>query len=174
MEQYPQQEEMYVDYKELKANMLNGEVDLKQIKERLLQADQSTLSREASYSNLEFLVDKETISFIEKQDTEIQRSYYGFLSFTYLHVAQNEVFKGNADEGLEKFRNAFVCELKGLAHPDNIAYKRGSIAYLEKDIGTLEDSIDRLEEGRNKEILINMLEGLKTRGYPDYLADYSK
>jgi hypothetical protein len=174
MEQYPQQEKMYVDYKELKSKVLNKEIDFKVVIDLLFKADQSTSSREALYDNEQFLTDEEIIKYIEDQDKEIQNGYYRILSLSHFHVAQNEVVKGNADEGLEKFRESLVCELKRLSHPDNIAYKRGSIAYLEKDIATLEDSIDRLEEGRNKEILVNMLEGLKTRGYPDYLADYSK
>ena len=164
-----------LDYTTLKKDLLDGTISPKEARDKLITADQSTGDRKAALSNLDFLEDSDIKNFINNQQEDIKKSYYQLLSLTELHVGQTNLFEGKNEAGLQFWKQALAHEYEANAFPENIGYKRGTIAYLEKDIGTLEDSIAQLDsKTRNCQILMNMLKGLKERGYPDYFSDYRK
>lgn len=53
-------------------------------------------------------------------------------------------------------------------------YIRATIAYLKKDIPLLEEFYAKLEDGTNKQIIGNMLKGLKENGDINYERDYRR
>lgn len=164
-----------LDYGKLKSELLSGARDLAEIKTILKDADQETPTHDAAPDNLTFLTDPDIEQFMTSQSEDIQRVYNQFLSFTEWHVGQQKIFNGDIDAGIEFLKQSLEHDYKGHAFMKNIAHKRGTLAYFNHDIATLEDSIAQQEDGdKNKTILIHLLEGLKERGYPDYLVDYNK
>lgn len=164
-----------LDYGKLKSELLSGVRDLAEIKTILKDVDQETSTHDAAPDNLAFLMDDEVVHFIATQSDEVQKGYNQFLSFTEWHIGQQKIFTGDVESGIELLKQSLEHDYKGKAFLKNIAHKRGTLAYFNHDIPTLEDSISRQEDGdKNKKILIHLLEGLQERGTPDYLADYNK
>ncbi len=163
-----------LDYTELKSGLLTGTIDPISVFQELLRLDQQTGEHEACVENIRFLEDQQVKEFIDTVSEETKKKYYQILSLSELHYAQNLLFEGKAQLGLGYFKRSLEHEYKSQAFPENILYRRGTIAYLESDTSVLEDSISELEPSRNKAILENMRSGLAERGHPDYVADYSK
>ncbi len=164
-----------LDYGSLKSELLSGARDLGEIKDILKDVDQETPTHDAAPDNLGFLTDPEIVQFMATQSEDIQRAYNQFLSFTEWHIGQQKIFTGDVESGIELLKQSLEHDYKGQAFLKNIAHKRGTLAYFEHDIATLEDSIAQQEDGdKNKTILIHLLEGLKERGIPDYFVDYNK
>lgn len=177
MEQSPERLETQpsLDYTSLKAELLSGTHNLAEIKNILKDVDQETPTHDAAPDNLEFLTGPEIVEFMTTQPEDTQRGYNQFLSFTEWHIGQQKIFTGDVESGIKMLKQSLEHDYKGQAYLKNIAHKRGTLAYFDHDIATLEDSISQQEDGdRNKQILIHLLEGLRKRGVPDYLADYNK
>ena len=140
----------------------------------MLELDQSTSDRQYAIQNLVLLEDPEIVSYIEKQPIDIQKGYYQLLGFTELHVAQITLFENGEDiqKPLEYLHKSLEHEYMANAFPENIAYKKATIAYLENNTELLEELIQKNISGNNLKIVTTMLQGLRERGYPDYKKDY--
>jgi hypothetical protein len=156
-------------YDSLKYELIDGSISFGDLKSKLLEKDQSDLSRTASVENLEFLNDPQIIKYIEKNPTAIQ-GYYSFLNFTEFHVAQNI---GSGSEAIKYFESALLHAKKGETDIDWIAYVEGTILYLH-DKNIPEEIIEKTSVSGNDRILRNLNSGLRDRGSSSYLEDYSK
>lgn len=158
-------------YKTLKDNVLNGSLSFSELRDRLLELDQKTPSRDACLTNLEFLKDSDIYGIVLKSP-ETADEYKKFLSFTEFHVAQKLAHE-NDQNSIFHFQEA----LKAAEDSGNegwIAYIKGTLLYMEgKEIP--EELIKKSSEsGRNSDILRNLNEGLKHRGKPSHTEDYEK
>lgn len=172
MEKFPPNNEGEKNqYDSLKEGLFNGSVSLEEVRDKLMEWDQSTPSRDASDENLKFLRDPQVVQYIS-QHPEAQEGYHGFLSFTEFHVAQR-IAASNPTEAIEHFRKALESARVDQSDDSWAAYVEGSLLYMEgKEIP--EDLIGKAESSRNAQILRNFNAGLKERGAPSYMEDYAK
>lgn len=164
-------------HQELKQKLLSGELSPLDFRNKLIELDQSTLDRKYSLENLKLLEDPEIIYFIKNQEEKIQKRYYNFLSFTEFHVGQYIARESqNQEKALEHFKKSLEAFEKGEVDENYRQewgiYVNGTIAYFEKNIDTLKDSISLLGEKKNTQVLSRLLQGLEKRGEPNYLEDY--
>ena len=147
---------------------------MKNVCDKLIEADQSVSSRVAALANYDFLIDRDIVNYLKTLDSDSNKIYYMVLGFTELHIGQIKAIIENDHQAcLEYFEKALIHEFKGLAHPENIAYKQATIHYLKNEKVPLAEIIEsKLNSGNNQLILINMLKGLNERGFPDYKKDY--
>ena len=160
-------------YNSLKEGLFNGEISFEEIRSKLMELDQSTPSRDASDNNLNFLRDPQIIEYIDQHPEEEQK-YHGFLSFTEFHVAQR-LAASNSTEATDHFRKALESVNTDQLKNGWAAYVESSLLYIEgKEIP--EELIAKAEElsRKNAEILRNFNAGLKERGAPSYMEDYTK
>lgn len=160
-------------YEAMKEALLRGEMSLSEAQEKIIELDQSTLSREKAVENLKFLLDEEIVAFIDKNATDKEKQgYKALLGFTEFHVAQ-KLTKENPAESLKFFKEAWE-NIKNVPWGDSWkAYVEGTILYMEnKEIP--EDLIERAGKGRNAQILKNFNEGIEERGVSNYTEDYLK
>lgn len=172
MEKFPtSNEDKKNKYDSLKGDLFNGSISLEEARDKLMEWDQLTSSRDASDENLVFLRDPQIVEYIN-QHPEAQDKYHGFLSFTEFHVAQR-IASNNPVEAIEHFRKALESAKVDKSNDSWAAYVEGSLLYLEgKEIP--EELIRKVESSRNAQILRNFNAGLKERGAPSYVEDYSK
>ncbi|OGN27554.1 MAG: hypothetical protein A3A33_05030 [Candidatus Yanofskybacteria bacterium RIFCSPLOWO2_01_FULL_49_25] len=160
------------EYKSLKEGLLNGSVSLEEVRNKLIGLDQSTLPRDASVENLNFLYDPQIVDFLNQQQPEVVEGYGRLLSFTEFHVAQSLV-ANNPQGAVDHFRKALESVRADQSVGSWTAYIEGTLLYMEgKEIP--DDLIARVVEPRNLEILKNFNAGLRERGTPSYEKDYSK
>lgn len=164
-----EQEELV--YKNLKEDLLNGHISLEEVRDKLIELDQKTNSRDASEMNLSFLRDPEVVQFLSK-DPEAIAGYNRVLSFTEFHVAQRLAL--NNDQGsLSHFQESLDSAQQDKSNQSWCAYVKGTFLYVQgKEIP--EDLISQCEQTRNAEILRNLNKGLKERERPLYKEDYFK
>mgnify|MGYP007023413955 CR=1 FL=1 len=158
-----------VDYKYLKDALIKGSMSFKQVRDKLLEFDQSDLSRKAADKNLEFLLDPIIIDFVNK-NTKILEGYYRFLSLTEFHVAQR-IASNDIQEAKKHFNNALNSAKRGFSTKSWKAYIEGTLLYIQSK--KIPDSIiEQVEEEKNVKILQNFNKGLAERGFPEYNKDY--
>lgn len=158
-------------YKSLKNDLLSGNILFEQVRNKLLELDQETLSRDAAETNLIFLRDPEIVEYIS-QNPEVYEIYNRFFGFTEFHIAQRLAIENNGSS-LIHFQNALECANQDTSRDSWRAYVEGTLLYMQgKEIP--EDLILKVEEERNAEILRNFNKGLKERGIPLYKEDYGK
>lgn len=158
-------------YISLKNNLLSRLISLEEMRDKLIEYDQSTSSHDASDENLVFLYDPQIVEYIS-QHPEAQKEYYGFLSFTEFHVAQR-LASSNSTEAIKHFKKASEHAQVSQSDESWEAYLKGTILYMEgKKIP--EELIKKAKFSRNVQILRNFNAGLKERGTPSYIEDYSK
>ena len=158
---------------ELKENLLSGAISPKEFCDKLIELDQSTPDRMNAIENLEILNDPEIFDFVKKLEDKVIKHYYQILSFAELHVGQIKSLSENNDsEALGYFKNALLHEYQANNFQSNIDYEKGIIAYFENNPDSLSESITDSVQGNNRKILLNMLNGLKERGFPNYKEDY--
>ncbi len=170
MEEFPQidQESRNPKYVFLKEGLLNGSTSLEEVRNALLELDQSTPSRDAAEENLYFLYDPQIVEYIN-QHPEALSGYRIFLSFTEFHVAQRLTSR-NPNDAIEHFNKALACASSDKSWA---AYVEGSLLYMGgKKIP--EELIVRVQQPRNVQILRNLNAGLEKRGTVFYEEDYSK
>ncbi len=172
MEKFPTNiERIKNKYETLKEGLFNGTVSLNEVREKLIEWDQSTPTRDASSENLVFLRDPQIVKYVEDRP-ETKKGYNNFLSFTEFHVAQ-KIASNNPDEAVIHFRKALESARVDESNESWAAYVAGSLMYMEgKEIP--EDLIAKVEQPRNAQVLKNLNSGLKERGTVSYLEDYSR
>jgi hypothetical protein len=166
------QEDEKREYEFLKNGLLDGSLSLEKVRNKLVELDQATPTRDAADKNLQFLKDPQIVEYIN-QHPEMTEGYNRFLSFTEFHVAQRLTLD-NPIEAINHFKmaleNARVTQSDGESWA---SYIQGTLLYMEgKEIP--EELIAKAEQSKNAQILKNFNKGLKARGFPSYLEDYSK
>ncbi len=91
-------------YESLKEGLFNGSISLEEVRDKLMEWDQSTPSRDASDENLAFLRDSQIVEYVA-QHPEAQEGYHNFLSFTEFHVGQR-VASNNPTEAIGHFKKS--------------------------------------------------------------------
>lgn len=141
--------------------------------ERLFELDQATPQRIAASENVVVLRDAEVQKLFS--DSALRHSYFNLLSLSYFHVGQIKV-TADVTGALQDFEASLVAanQVTGEDYDWWQSYVAGTVAYLKKDVPSLQAAIPKVSEVRNKEILGNFLRGLQERGTVDYITDYSK
>ncbi|MFW5853398.1 MAG: hypothetical protein ACOCU8_02095 [Patescibacteria group bacterium] len=172
MEKIPINNESGNKYNSLKEKLFSDSISLEEVRDRLMEWDQATSARDASDENLVFLLDPQIVEYIN-QHPEAREWYHRFLSFTEFHVAQRLASNNQTDKAIKHFRKALENAQINQLDEGWAAYVEGSLLYMEgKEIP--EELIEKAESSRNAQILRNLNEGLKERGTPSYVEDYSK
>lgn len=159
-------------YLRVKNDLLSGALSVYDFRDKLLELDQSDISRIKSINNLEILKDPEVVDFVfSKNDQEIERSYKRFLGFTEFHVGQIELNNKN-DNGVVHIKEALKLAEESDGDDGWINYLKGTIFYLNgQEIP--EEILEGVKDSNNNyKILKSFNSGLKERGYPEYLVDY--
>ncbi len=161
------------EHKKLKQMLLEKNISFEDVRNKLLELDQNDIYRTAAESNLDFLTDPEILKYIENSSDIDKEFYHNFLSLTEFHVGQRLV-EESKDVALNHFKNALdsseKCKDQSCSWTN---YIKGTICYLEGN-KIDEEIICAIEESNNANILQNFNHGLKTRGYPSYMEDYTK
>jgi len=159
---------------DLKRELLNGKTGPEEFLNSLMNLDQSTPQRQHSRQNVEVLTDLEVQNFFN-QHQQYQFQYGNLLSLSYFHRGQLEATGGLYAEGLNSFKRArdAAAQINEENYQGWRDYVDGTISYFELDLKSLEKILQRIDEGRNKEILTKFSNRLKTGKESDYLADCS-
>lgn len=160
--------------KELKRRLLLGELSVATFLEKVFELDQSNPSRDESSRNAELLVDPEVVKKVA-EDEDAQFQYNNLLSVSHFHLGQLLLMEDPVT-ALSSFEAALVAaeKIEEEDYEDWKNYIRATIAYLQKDIARLEEIHAKLEDGANKQIIGNMLKGLKENGEINYERDYRR
>lgn len=158
------------EYDLLKQEILNGKVSLEEVRDKLIEFDQSSPSRDASESNLKFLLDRSIVDYVHEHP-EVLDGYNRLLSFTEFHVAQR-LSAVEPIEAIRHFEEAVRVAQKG-GDESWISYVQGSLLYMQNQ-EIPENIIAKVQIPRNAEILRNLNSGLRERGVPSYMEDYTK
>ncbi len=169
-----------MNYLELKNGLLNRHITVKQFVDELIMIDQSTEEREKSLENLDFILDPEIEIFIQDLPQDDVCKFYQFRSFTELHAAQVKALRCDfiSEDIIDHMKKSLEFEYKGRAFQHNIAYKKGTLAYFENNIKSLNDAIDEYlqygdrQDFHNLPFLENLKKGLESRSYPLYKEDF--
>lgn len=157
---------------QLKQRLLSKSISVDEFLNGIHELDQSTPNRDQAEPNIKLLADPE-IKNIFEQDEDAKSEYYYLLSFSHFHVGQQRVDK-NPDQALPHFETALEAAEKS-DDDDWRRYIQATIAYIKKDIPSMEIAYSGMEDGRrNKVVVGNMLQGLKEFGSVDYKRDYNR
>ena len=161
------------EYMRLKTELLSGKVSAEKVLARLTELDQSSLDRGYSTSNLKFLQDADILDLVDSSPNN-RPGYYGFLSFTQVHVAQGMLSQNKIPEGVRLFEKAYdnAVAVGNPSNEDWRIYLRGTLLYLSGNTMGLEVCIRNIKSPNNKEVLERFLQGLQTRGTANYKKDY--
>ncbi len=160
------------EYGLLKSGLLDGSLSLEKVRDRLVELDQATPTRDAADENLQFLKDPQIVDYVN-QHPDATEGYNHFLSFTEFHVAQRLTLD-NPIEAISYFKMALEDARATQSDSESwSAYVKGTLLYMEgKEIP--EELIAKAEQSKNAQILRSFNRGLKLRGFPSYLEDYIK
>ncbi len=154
----------------LAEKLLSGEIDPKAFLESTFELDQSDPERKSSIRAAEILIRPEVSNIFIGSDNEV--NFYNIRSITFFHKAQISLSEGDT-EVLEDLEQALADSKKtGEDFRDWINYVQATIAYLKNDIEQLQLSAEQIHS--NRELVQNFVKGLKKRGFPDYISDYSR
>lgn len=156
--------------KELESDLLSGQLTPEKFLQMVLELDQSTPSREHSITNIEVLTSEPVKAYFADKE-EYNFDYYNLISLTYFHIGQIE-----ARDNPEKAKLHFISSLEAseyiqsdLGYEENWKnYIKGTLAYFDNDIKVLEAIFPQMEDSDNKNIVANMIKGLKTTNSVDY------
>jgi hypothetical protein len=170
MDQEPKPESLQ---EKLKTQLLAQQISPEEFLEKVRELDQSTPSREEALKNITILEDPSIKAIFDT--SEEMSDYKAILSLTQFHIGQIYSEAGS-EEALSYFQSslASVLEVDWDGYEQDCLYIGATVAYLKSDIGKLDEILVQMEEGRNKVVVGNLLQGLKERGRPDYSTDYSK
>ncbi len=160
------------EYADLKRRYLGGLINFCEVKERLYELDQADIYKAVAELNLEFLYDKDIITFVSSRNDQDKEEYNNILSLTEFHVGQKLV-ADYQEIAVEHFRKALESSLLCPCNIDWSNYLTGTITYLEGE-RIDEYLIDSIEDSNNANTLRNFNNGIRSRGYPSYMEDYIK
>lgn len=156
----------------LKDDLLNGRISPADFVDRVMELDQATTTRDQAEINVRLLTDPSVLKAFE-QDEESTFEFNNLLSLSYFHVGQRKLLSGDM-EAKSDFEKALAAAEKigDESYEQWRHYIRATIAYLDKDIPKLERIAGQMEDNRNKNIVLNMISGLRQYGEIDYRRDY--
>jgi len=157
---------------QLKKRLLSGELSPDAFLEEIFRLDQSTSTRLDSYLNLEILTDTNLECLFMG---DLRSEYLNLLCLTYFHIGQLEAMSG-PNSPLSYFEFALEVS-KGVDwedYDDWKLYVASTISYFKQDLSALEKNYNLMKDGRNREIVSNFIQGIKTRGGINYNEDYSR
>lgn len=156
----------------LKASLLSGQLSPSEFIAQILQLDQSIPTRDHAEENVRVLTHPAVLPILEREK-DAKFALHNLLSLSHFHVGQRKLAAGN-----EQGRNDFEAALRAAEKITDEGYEQwrlyimATIAYIEKDIPTLERIASEMEASVNKNIALNMIKGLRQYGNVDYQRDY--
>ena len=153
----------------VKSDFLHGEINAEEFRDAWLDLDQKGTHVENAAQNIHVFEDKEIKRKIEEYGSDAIAVYNGMLSLSYFHKAQD-----NPNE--DDFRKAYEYALQDSRYQSWIDYARGTLAYFEKDRGTLSSILGVIQGPEvNIKILKRLLISLKKGDDPKekYLDVYT-
>ncbi|MBM3205147.1 hypothetical protein FJZ48_04205 [Candidatus Uhrbacteria bacterium] len=157
----------------LKTRLLTGQLDPRGFVDAIRDLDQSNPTRDHSEANVSILTDPEVKHLLEADD-KASLLYHSILSLSHFHVAQRKLMEGDSAA-----RESLQCALLAAKQIEEegfdqwCGYIEATIAYMDGNRQKLESIESMLEEGPNRNIVRNMIRGLKKRGGIDYKEDYN-
>lgn len=176
------------EYIKLKEDFLNDKISFRELQKYLSDLDQLTPDRELCFKNIIFLEDIEIKDkyLRDKEDITQIADYYLTLSFAKWHAAQYKLINNNnKEEAISLIESSIDDRNKSaLASPDSFNgdknyYALATIAYLKKDLESLEEIYSKMTQDKNNGLFVNtqivgrFIKGLKERGDINYNKDYS-
>lgn len=156
--------------KKLAEQFLNGEVSPEVFLSTLMELDQLEPTRAEALENIRVMEDPQVTDRFVGSDH--QAEFYDHLGFFYFHRGQTLEAEGIG--GLPEFKKALTYSQLGGADDDHTAdwlrYVGTTIAYLKNDIVTVRSLYN--ENDGNAALVRNFIQGLETRGEPNYVEDY--
>lgn len=156
----------------LKASLLGGQLSPSEFIAEILELDQSIPTRDHAEENVRVLTDPAVLPILER-DKDAAFELYNLLSLSYFHVGQSKLAVGN-EQGMNDFEAALRAaeKITDEGYEQWQRYIQATMAYIDKDILTLERLAGEMEVGSNKNIILNMIHGLRQYGTVDYRRDY--
>lgn len=156
----------------LKANLLDGRLSPSEYIAQILELDQSIPTRDHAEENVRVLTDPAVLPILE-QDKDAAFELRNLLSLSYFHVGQRKLTAGN-EQGKSDFEAALRAaeKITDEGYEQWRHYIQATMAYIDKDIPALERIVGEMEDGGNRNIVLNMIEGLRKYGSVDYRRDY--
>ncbi len=156
----------------LKASLLSGKLSPSEFIARILELDQSIPTRDHAEENVRVLIDPAVLPILE-QDEDAAFELYNLISLSHFHVGQRKLAAGN-EQGKSDFEAALRAaeKITDEGYEQWWRYIQATMAYIEKDIPTLERIAGEMAAGGNKNIVLNMINGLRQYGTVDYRRDY--
>jgi len=170
MEKIKQPEKEINIHDEIKKDFLNGKIDYKTFRQKIIELDQKGTHVENAEKNIELLEDFQVKEKIFSAEKEMISGYYKILSLSYFHKAQKTL-------DINDFFKAYEYSLENFEDNDYqnwILYTKGTLEYLKKDEKELKNTIKMIDNGRNKEILKKFLKSLGDGEEPkeNYFKNY--
>lgn len=151
----------------LKRDLLDGKILTPDFVAQVIALDQSVPTKVHAEANVWLLTDKDVVAVIEN-DPSVRSKFHVILSLSHFHVGQRKLVARQ-----EGAKGDFEKALRSSEGDDRwLLYVQATLAYLDKDVTTLETLASRMPDGTNRKIVGNMLRGLKLHGNVDYLRDY--
>ena len=152
----------------LVSRLLSGEIDQKTFLKATFELDQSDPGRKSSIRAADILIRSEVSNLFVGTDDEID--FYNIRSITFFHKAQISLSEGQTEVFKDLEQALTDANQTGEDFRDWINYVQATIAYLKNDIEELEAFAENIHS--NRELVQNFVNGLKERGFPNYVSDY--
>lgn len=154
----------------LAGEFLDGGVSPEVFLSTLMELDQLEPTRAEALENIRVMEDPQvTDRFV---GSEHQAEFYDHLGFFYFHRGQTLEAEGIG--GLPEFKKALTYSRLSDIVDDHMAdwqrYVGATIAYLRNDLFTVRSLYN--ENDGNAALVRNFIQGLETRGEPNYVEDY--
>lgn len=157
---------------QLKDGLLSRRISAGQFLEAVMELDQATSARDHAEENIHLLTEPAVFKILEQATSSLDE-LHNLLSLSYFHVAQRKLLGGDNSAKVD-----FEKSLQSAEKIQNEDYRgwkdyvQATLSYMNQDIGALEEILSSIEEGPNKNIILNMIAGLKRYGNVDYKRDY--
>lgn len=175
------------EYSSLKEKFLADRISTKELYNGLVDLDQKYPDRRLAKINIDFLSDLEVKNKIfESKNDQVIMDYYLALAFAKWHYAQIKLFKNSDVNQVIKLIQESIADRAEIIKidpeilgEDSDYYALATMAYLKKDLESLEKIYSKMTQDENHptfcntKIVAKFISGLKERGDIDYIKDYS-
>lgn len=156
---------------QVKVQFLGGEIDFETFIKHIRDLDQATLDRHAALKNMEVLTDPEVEVAALQGDEDQVLNYYLARSLAAFHVGQIQAIEhGDSEMALQYFQDALTAS-EYVGFPEDIAYLRATIAFLEGDENGLRAIVEAQACDSNQPVVERLLRALKA-GQTSYADAY--
>lgn len=154
----------------LKTKLFSNDITPQDFLDKILALDQSNPMRSNAIANVTLMEQEELVNFFSSIPERV--GFYNLRSLTYFHRAQIRLSEHESDVIADLERALQDSEQTGQEFNDWTNYIKATILYLQNNLVELRKYLEIFE--LNRELVANFIKGLESRGYPDYIADYSK